>query len=151
MTGWILSIVGMVLTVTLAEVMLPEGNTAKYIKGVISLMVVYVVIAPIPALIRRNIDINSFFNFSAGGYESDQAFIEIIKEDKQSSLSERMKEIYLKSELDSASVMVILGDASDIEGVILTASKEDMDAAYRLTIDCLGVKEERIVINEIYT
>lgn len=151
MSGWILSIAGMVLTVTLVEVLLPEGSTSKYIKGVISLMVVYVVIAPIPSLLRSEIDINSFFDFSGNGYESDAAFIEIIKEDKQSSLSDRMNEIYRKSGLTTASAIVILGESSEPEGVFLTASKEDMDAAYRLTVECLGVKEERIVINEIST
>lgn len=151
MTGWILSIVGMVLTVTLAEIMLPEGQTAKYIKGVISLMVVYVVIAPIPALLQSKIDINSFFDFSSLSYETDAAFIGIIKEDKQSVLSREIGEVYSKSGLKSASALVLIDEKNKVRQVILSASKEDMDAAYRLTIDCLGVKEEQIVINEIYT
>ena len=86
MAGWILSVVGTVLTVTLAEVMLPEGQTAKFIKGVISLAIIYVVIAPIPALLSSKIDINSFFDFSSSSYESDASFIGIIKADCLSSL-----------------------------------------------------------------
>ena len=151
MTGWILSIVGMVLTITLAEIMLPEGQTAKYIKGVISLMIVYVVIAPIPSLLQSKIDINSFFDFSSQSYESDRTFIEIIKEDKQSALSEGLKTVFEKSGLKTASAIVVMGEDSSVDIVILTASEEDMDAACRLTAECLGVKEERIVINEICT
>ncbi|HCJ01591.1 MAG TPA: hypothetical protein DIC18_02790 [Clostridiales bacterium] len=151
MTGWIMSIVGMVLTVTMTEIMLPEGQTAKYIKGVISLMVVYVVIAPIPSLIRSKIDINSFFDFSSGSYESDQAFIQIIKEDKQSALSQQMERIYHANGFTQAKASVLLNEKSEVVGVIVSVKGEDVDAVYNLTKQYLGVKEEQIVINEICT
>ena len=151
MTGWILSIVGMVLTITLTEIMLPEGQTAKYIKGVISLMLVYVVIAPIPALLQSKIDINSFFDFSLSSYQSDGTFIEIIKEDKQSALSEKMKDVFIRSGLNSASAIVMIGEDDSVNLVILSAERDEVDVARRLTTECLGVKEERIVINEIFT
>ena len=151
MTGWILSIGGTVLTVTLAEVMLPEGQTAKFIKAVISLMIIYVVIAPIPALLRSKIDINSFFDFSSASYESDRAFIEIIKEDKQSSLTSELNAALKGNGLSRASVNVILDERYEVKQVILTAPKEQIDEAYRLTTISLGIKEEQIVINEVST
>ena len=150
MTGWILSIVGMVLTVTLTEIMLPEGQTAKYIKGVISLMVVYVVIAPIPALLSSKIDINSFFDFSSGSYESDQAFIEIIKEDKQSVLGKELT-AYLKGEGLSASASVFLGEGDSVTLVALFCEAEDVDKAAALTMKSLGIKEDKLVIHEVFT
>ena len=151
MSGWILSIVGMVLTVTLCEIMLPEGQTAKYVKGVISLMVVYVVIAPIPALLQSKIDINSFFDFSLASYETDETFIELIKEDKQSVLAGELNEVFTKSGLERASAVVSIDKAGEVELVILSAPSAEMEEAYRLTVQCLRVKEERIVINELCT
>lgn len=151
MTGWILSIVGTVLTITLTEVMLPEGQTTKFIKGVISLMIIYVVIAPIPVLLQSKIDINRFFDFSTSGYESDGAFIGIIKEDKQSALSEELNAAFAERGLGEASVLVVLDDKYEVERVILTASEKDLDEAYGLTVTSLGIKEEKIVINEVST
>lgn len=151
MTGWILSIVGTVLTVTLAEVMLPEGQTAKFIKGVISLMIIYVVIAPIPALLQSKIDVNAFFDFSSGGYRSDESFIEIIKEDKQSAISRELNQAFEERGLTSASVAVLLDGNYEVAQVLLTTSKRDLDEAYRLIVHSLGVKEERIVVNEVFT
>ena len=151
MTGWILSIVGTVLTITLTEMMLPEGNTAKFIKGVISLMVIYVVLAPIPAIFQSKIDINSFFDFNTGSYESDASFIEIIKEDKQSSLTSELNAALKGNGLSRASVNVILDERYEVKQVILTAPKEQIDEAYRLTTISLGIKEEQIVINEVST
>ena len=151
MSGWILSVVGMVLTVTLAEIMLPEGQTAKYVKGVISLMVVYVVILPIPVLLSAKFDVNSFFNFSSSSYETDLGFIQIIKEDKQSALSGSLERVFADSGLGSAGVSIILGEKDDVECVFLSASKEEIEDAISITLSYLNVKEDRIVINEIYT
>ncbi len=150
MTGWILSIVGTVLTITLTEVMLPEGSTAKFIKGVISLMVIYVVIAPIPALLQSKIDLNSFFDFSLSGYESDEAFIGIIKEDKQSALAEEINSAFVARGL-TASVTLVLNEDYTVAQVFLAVTAEDLSEACRLTMQALAVKEESIVINEVFT
>ena len=151
MSGWILSIVGMVLTMTLTEIMLPEGQTAKYIKGVVSLMVVYVVIAPVPALLQSKIDINSFFDFSSASYESDAAFIQLINEDKQSVLGTELTGVFVASGLESSSAIVLTDNEGAVFRVILTAPSSETDQALRLTRDRLGVKEEQIVINELFT
>ena len=150
MAAWIIGIVGTVLTVTLTEVMLPEGNTSKFIKGVISLMVIYVVIAPIPALLRSEIDINSFFDFAPVSYESDADFIEIIKEDKQSALTNELNDAFVERGI-TARVRVVLDEDYSVKQVFLTVTDEDLDEAYRLTIGALSVKEEKIVINEVFT
>ena len=151
MSGWILSIVGMVLTVTLTEILLPEGQTAKYIKGVISLMVVYVVIAPIPALMQSKIDINTFFDFSLSSYESDDAFIELIKEDKQSALGLELDRVFALNGLQESSAIVVLDGSNVVFRVILSAPSTETDAAKRLTVGYLGIKEEQLVINELCT
>ena len=150
MTAWILSIVGTVMTITLTEILLPEGQTAKYIKGVIALMVIYVVIAPIPALLQSKIDINTFFDFSADSYESDAAFIGIIKEDKQSALTKEINAAFVERGL-TASVTIVLDQDYSVRQVFLSAKSEDLEEDRNLTVRSLGIKEESIVINEVYT
>ena len=151
MKGWILSVVGMVLTVTLAEIMLPEGQTSKYVKGVISLMVVYVMVLPIPMLLSAKFDINSFFNFSASSYEIDSGFIQIIKEDKQSALSDSLTSVFRDSGLTGASATVLMGGENEIDRVFLSAKEEEIEDAFAITLAYLNIKEDRVVINEIYT
>lgn len=151
MSGWILSVVGMVLTVTLAEILLPEGETAKYVRGVISLMVVYVVILPIPTIFSAKFDVNSFFNFSSASYESDLGFIQIIKEDKQSALSGSLTRVFHDSGLKSAGATVLLGENETVACVLLSASESELDDAISITLSYLNVKEDKVVINEIYT
>lgn len=48
MSGWIMGIVGVIALATLADILLPEGETAKYIKGFLAVFVVAAIVAPIP-------------------------------------------------------------------------------------------------------
>jgi len=70
MSAWIVSIVGVICLGVLLEIVLPEGQTAKYVKGAFSLLVVFVIASPLPALIKGN------FKFDMGGadFSVDESF-----------------------------------------------------------------------------
>lgn len=51
MTGLVTTIVGVIVLTVLADMMLPEGQTSKYIKFVIGIIVVYVMISGISNLV----------------------------------------------------------------------------------------------------
>lgn len=48
-----MSIVGVICLGVLLEIVLPEGQTSKYVKGAFSLLVVFVIAAPLPALFKK--------------------------------------------------------------------------------------------------
>ncbi len=54
MNAWLLSIVGVVSLGVLLEILLADGETSKYIKGVFALAVVLVLVAPIPKFLNKN-------------------------------------------------------------------------------------------------
>lgn len=51
MNAWLLSIVGVICLGLLLEIVMPEGQTTKYVRGAFSLLVIFVVIAPLPSLL----------------------------------------------------------------------------------------------------
>lgn len=61
MNAWLLSIVGVVALGVLLEILLADGETAKYIKGVFALAVVLVLVAPLPKFLNKDFDIGEFF------------------------------------------------------------------------------------------
>lgn len=85
MGAWIISIVGVICLGILLEIVLPEGQTAKYVKGAFSLLIVFVIAAPLPNLLSKdwklnldspqfNIDedyINSTYALYAEGIKND--------------------------------------------------------------------------------
>ncbi len=54
MSGWIMGVVGVIALATLADILLPEGETAKYIKGFLAIFVVAAIVAPIPFLLNSD-------------------------------------------------------------------------------------------------
>lgn len=71
MTAWIVSIVGVICLGVLLEIVLPEGQTTKYVKGAFSLLVVFVIVAPIPAFLKTDWKID----FEQSEYRADTVFI----------------------------------------------------------------------------
>lgn len=51
MSAWLLSIVGVICLGILLEIVMPEGQTTKYVRGAFSLLVIFVVVAPLPKLL----------------------------------------------------------------------------------------------------
>ena len=54
MSEWILSIVGSIVLSTLIDVMLTDGETKKYVKGICSLIVFSIILAPLPNIISND-------------------------------------------------------------------------------------------------
>ena len=61
MSGWIMGIVGVIALATLADILLPEGETAKYIKGFLAVFVVAAIVAPIPFFLDSETAGGEFF------------------------------------------------------------------------------------------
>ena len=57
MSAWIMGIVGVIALGVLADILLPEGETAKYIKGFLAVFVVAAIVAPIPSLLSSRPEI----------------------------------------------------------------------------------------------
>lgn len=60
---WILSITGIICASVIIELVLPEGQMNRYIKGVLSFFIVLVIILPIPKLIKSEYDYSNIFNY----------------------------------------------------------------------------------------
>ncbi len=59
---WIMSIAGVILLSAIVELILPNGQINRYIKGVFSFIIVLVIIMPIPKLLNIKLDLSNVFN-----------------------------------------------------------------------------------------
>lgn len=81
---YILSIVGAVVLATVAEVLMPEGKTAKYVKNTLSIFLVLIIISPISKMIAGDIVIKDIF--SSEVIQTDYSFISKLNEKKAQTL-----------------------------------------------------------------
>lgn len=59
-TGWILSILGIVVIGTLVDLVLPSGKMNGYIKSVFAAITVLIIVLPLPNLLKNNFRPDSF-------------------------------------------------------------------------------------------
>ena len=62
-SSWIISIAGIICISVIVELILPEGQMNRYIKGIFSFIIILVIILPIPKLLNSNIDFSKIFNY----------------------------------------------------------------------------------------
>lgn len=141
MGAWILSISGVICLGILLEIVLPDGKVAKYVKGAFSLLVVLAIAAPLPALVKKNFNINIDTDiFKTSGEEYVDAYIKSFKEKAQDALTE-------KGCVSSIEITVSGGSIEKVSVTVydMTLSGEEIVAT---TAKALSVPESKI--NVIY-
>ena len=157
MSGYVLSILGIVLLGVIIDVIIPSGNISKYIKSVFSIFVVAVIISPVVNFLSNKNGIKLEYD----NYEMDKQLIEYIFE-KRTENEENKIEIYLKdngfdgidinlnysinnNELDYISCTV------NLKNLVISADKQHINKYEFITKtvkDFTNLTDEEIVINE---
>lgn len=74
MGAWIVAITGVICLGILLDIVLPSGQTTKYIRGAFSLILVLVIVSPIPSLVKKDWQLKfDDFQFSSTQSESETA------------------------------------------------------------------------------
>lgn len=116
MTAWIMSIVGVACLGVLLDIILPEGQTNKYVKGVFALMVIFVIIAPLPKLVKKDIDFDSLMN----GVSIDQSYLSQTIDVQKTTIENNLENVLLENKLKSTVTLKI--DKSNTKLKILSIS-----------------------------
>ena len=101
MSGYLLAIIGIVLLTGILSAVLPEGKTAKFIKGMTKLCCLAVILAPILGFFHKVAtggEINFPFFSSETVIETDDAFIDYCStkriENAESELKKKLRETF---------------------------------------------------------
>jgi len=156
-SAWLLSIVGIILISVIIEIIMPEGQTNKYIKGVLALFTVFVIVLPLPQLNISQINFNNWFN---GGTASqvDENFVESVNEQKlaqyKSIIENTLYEngylgVTVTVEADtSKSNMTISDVVVDLRLLVLTSEQLNIDKYTKITAiitALINIEEDKII------
>lgn len=113
-----MSIVGVICLGVLLEIVLPEGQTAKYVKGAFSLLVVFVIVAPLPKLLGAEWSLE---NISGVSFSVDDGYISQTISSQKEGIEKDLED-YLAISGYEADVTVTLksGSINKIERVDIT-------------------------------
>lgn len=96
MKDWLLGIVATVLLLILLEMLLSEGTTKKYIKGILHLIIIIVMILPLINLSKNSADYKNIIN---GNTNLNVDTLEISDEDQKKITDVQI--VYIKKTLES--------------------------------------------------
>lgn len=83
-SSWIMAIVGVSVLGVLVDLVMPNGQTKKYIKGIFAFIVVLVIISPLSNLLNKNFSIDDIFEEDAIVIQED--FVYQVNRDRLETL-----------------------------------------------------------------
>ena len=159
-TGWILSIVGVVLIGVLVDLILPEGQMQKYIKAIFGVFIVFTLVTPLLNLKISEIDFNKFI-YNENSIEVNQNYInnynneykkylENLVEDglKYLGFNNVLVEIYNDLSKNEFTIKKVLLNAKKLVININSVHIDKYKEMKKIVVSILNVKEDLIVIDE---
>ena len=124
MSAWLIGIVGVVGSLgVLIEIILPEGENSKYIRGIFSIIVIFVIVSPMPKLLKGDF----IKDFASGGdtaqIEIDEDYYQSVKAEIQNTIISGLKSELAASGYESVEFEITFDDgyAYSIEKVTVTS------------------------------
>ena len=162
-SAWVMSIAGIVCLSVLVELIMPSGQMNKYIKGIFSFIVLFVIISPIPTLLGKKINIDNVFDSSSTLQVQDN-YLYQLNLDKVSAMQNEINaqiqdlgysnvQARIDCDIFSSSI-VIRAIYVDLPHLIITENARHTDILeikkdiVLLASSAANIKEERVVFNE---
>lgn len=155
LSNWILSIAGIICLSVVVELILPDGQMNRYIKGIFSFIVVLVILLPIPKLLNKNFNISDILDGS--GIEVDQDYLYQLNLDKINLVKEQVEEEISKHGYQNVKVYIncdIFDNAMqfksitvDLTSLVITENAEHKDIT-KIKKDITNIIKNHVDIDE---
>lgn len=143
MVAWLLKITGVIALSTLSSLLIPNGQTKKYVKGIFALITLFVLVSPLPKLLKS--DFSGFPNAfdTVSELEIDETFLYGVATNAYKT-QERNIEKFLKEKGIEAKVKFVVKSetSSEIDYVNVILSDKSFERDKSNSIDIGALKNE---------
>ena len=142
MSAWLISIVGVVSLGVLIEIVLPEGENTKYIRGIFSIIVIFVIISPLPKMMKGEF-FKDFIGEDSAQIEIDEDYYNSMKESIHKSVIEGLEEHLSNSGYDNIQFEMTFDEnyAYSVEKVVVKntfSSEEEWQKVKKIIMSYVG-------------
>ena len=157
-SGYVLSIVGVVLMFIVIELILPNGKNTKYIRSILGMFLIFVIIAPISKLKtldfndiidnKYSYDLNYDYLYTVHLKESESLKSQILKKLEDEGISN--PEILITIEKQSTTMQIIQIYVDLSQAVISPNSPHinNYTTLKKIISDIAGIEQSKVVIDE---
>lgn len=143
MGAWLLKITGVIALSALSSLLIPNGQTKKYVKGIFALITLFVLVSPLPKLLKS--DFSGFPNAfdTVSELEIDETFLYGVATNAYKT-QERNIEKFLKEKGIEAKVKFVVKSetSSEIDYVNVILSDMSFERDKSNSIDIGALKNE---------
>ena len=155
MGAWLLKITGVIAFSTLSSLLIPNGQTKKYVKGIFALITLFVLVSPLPKLLKS--DFSGFPNAfdTAVELEIDETFLYGVATNAYKTQERNIEKFLKKKGIEAKVKFVVKSETSseiDYVNVILSDKSFERDKSNSIDIGALkreiskfsGVPEDKL-------
>lgn len=156
MTGYILSILGIVIAGVVIDIIIPSGTINKYIKAIYSIFVVAVLISPLVKLISKTQD----FKISYIEHATDTKLLNYIYKMRAKSAEENMENLLTNEGLSGIDIILEFSIENEkleyiscevnLENLVISPDKQHINKyefIKKIIEENINLTDERIIIN----
>lgn len=155
MGAWLLKITGVIALSTLSSLLIPNGQTKKYVKGIFALITLFVLVLPLPKLLKS--DFSGFPNAfdTAVELEIDETFLYGVATNAYKTQERNIEKFLKENGIEAKVKFVVKSETSseiDYVNVILSDMSFERDKSNSIDIGALkseiskfsGVPEDKL-------
>lgn len=148
---WIISVTGIVALTLLVDIILPEGESNKYVKAVMSILTTFVLIQPLPGVLSENFDVGEYFEIDT--VSADAGLSSKLDDIKTDYWESTITAVLNSNGVKNADIKVVLDEEKDfvvkvyLQNVVIADNQNHIFITKLITqilIDKLGISAERI-------
>lgn len=156
MQGYIIAVLGVVIISVLVEIILPNGQTSKYIKSILAVFVVYVLVNPVITFLKTDFDLDKYVN--SGKVELNQSLLENIYNNQIEAKELELENLLYNNGYERVEVTLVYEIVEDgikiskakinIKNLVITSGVENINKYQyirQVVISELMIKEEDVI------
>lgn len=147
--SWLLGLVGIAVLSVLVDILLPEGQTNKFIKGIFSLLVVFALISPLAKL--KNADFDYSEIFASERIDVSESYLQKASEREQEILIADLTEMLETKGIKVEKIVLNLrdGNINNIEKVSVQTTQTNLSEKVKELISArLAIDKSLITVYE---
>lgn len=155
MGAWLLKITGVIALSALSSLLIPNGQTKKYVRGIFALITLFVLVSPLPKLLKS--DFSGFPNAfdTASELEIDETFLYGVATNAYKTQERNIEKFLKENGIEAKVKFVVKSETSseiDYVNVILSDMSFERDKSNSIDIGALkseiskfsGVPEDKL-------
>jgi hypothetical protein len=156
MAVYLMGIVGAIVLTTLIDVIIAEGETKKFVKGVASVLVIAAIIAPLPALFNGGLELNWNNQTSVNQNIQNEGYLNRVYMERYKQHELDCQQLLKNAGIEGAVVRIninihnlqveVINVTVDIKNANVAKDVDERETIVRVIRNALRVDESRIII-----